>query len=124
MSRRVVRIRKWSVVLMALCVLVAGLGFAERTDAQGARRHPGVAIAIVVEVVDPQAAGRIKVKFPWLPDAPELWARVSLPLGGNQHGFWTLPEVGDEVVVAFEHGNLRRPIVLGSLWNGKDRPTK
>jgi uncharacterized protein involved in type VI secretion and phage assembly len=64
------------------------------------------------------------VHFPWLREdkGAEAWARVSLPLGGNATGFWTLPEVGDEVLVGFEHGDLQRPVVLGSLWNGSDIP--
>jgi phage baseplate assembly protein gpV len=85
----------------------------------------GVASALVVDVEDPEALGRIKVRFPWLRDGKEeaeAWARVSLPLGGNATGFWTLPGIDDEVLVAFEHGDLRRPVVLGSLWNGADAP--
>jgi phage baseplate assembly protein gpV len=84
----------------------------------------GVASALVVDVKDPESLGRIKVKFPWLHDGAEVeaWARVTLPLGGNATGFWTLPEIDEEVLVGFEHGDLQRPVVLGSLWNGKDRP--
>jgi hypothetical protein len=69
--------------------------------------------------------GRIKVRFPWLRDGKEeaeAWARVSLPLGGNATGSWALPEVDDEVLVAFEHADLARPVVLGSLWNGTAPP--
>jgi uncharacterized protein involved in type VI secretion and phage assembly len=78
---------------------------------------------VIVDVQDPDAAGRIKVRFPSLPNNFEAWARVSLPLGGNQTGLWALPEVGDQVVVGFESGDLRNPIVIGSLWNGKRPPT-
>jgi phage baseplate assembly protein gpV len=84
----------------------------------------GVASALVVDVKDPEALGRIKVRFPWLREGKEAeaWARVSLPLGGNATGFWTLPEVDDEVLVSFEHGDFQRPVVLGSLWTGADPP--
>jgi hypothetical protein len=116
-----------SLLVVSLTALLGLLAWPERGEAQGssivARRfHPAVATAVVVDIVDPEAAGRIKVRFPWLRDDAEMWARVALPLGGNRTGLWALPEVGDEVLVAFEHGDLRRPVVLGSLWNGQDRP--
>ncbi|MGK7924899.1 MAG: VgrG-related protein [Spirulina sp.] len=71
---------------------------------------------------------RVKVWFPTLtpesgPDAhTSWWARVVGTGAGSTRGFDCLPEVGDEVVVAFEHGNIHRPIVIGGLWNGKDKP--
>ena len=67
--------------------------------------------------------GRVKVKFPWLSDVDESsWARMAAPMAGNQRGVYFLPEVGDEVLVAFEHGDVRFPCVLGALWNGQDAP--
>lgn len=89
-----------------------------------AQRMFGVEPARVVAVDDPEALGRIKVTFPWLAENREAdaWARVSLPIGGGSTGFWALPEVDDEVLVAFESGDLNRPVVIGSLWNGSDRP--
>jgi uncharacterized protein involved in type VI secretion and phage assembly len=126
---RVLRIAsRWSLPLCVLVLLVAGLTLSRSTAADdrgapGARRFFGVVRAVVVDVQDPDAAGRIKVKFPSLPNAFESWAAVSLPLGGNQSGLWALPEIGDEVVVAFEQGNPSNPVVLGSLWNGKRPPT-
>ena len=118
---------RWSLPLCVFCLLVAGLTLSRPTTAQdsapGARRFFGVVRAVVVDVQDPDAAGRIKVRFPSLPNNFEAWARVSLPLGGNQTGLWALPEVGDEVIVAFEQGDPRNPIVLGSVWNSKRPPT-
>lgn len=83
----------------------------------------GVVIGIVTNVDDPDDLGRIKVKFPWLADDEEShWARISNLLAGNNYGSWFLPPVGGEVLVAFEHGDIRFPYVLGMLWNGKDKP--
>jgi uncharacterized protein involved in type VI secretion and phage assembly len=89
---------------------------------QGGRIY-GVVIGLVTNNEDPDKLGRVKVKFPWLSDADESgWARVAAPMAGKQMGLYFLPEVHDEVLVAFEHGRVDRPIVLGALWNGKDTP--
>jgi uncharacterized protein involved in type VI secretion and phage assembly len=72
---------------------------------------------------DPEGAGRVKVNYPWLSEADEgYWARVAAPMAGAGRGVYFLPEVGDEVLVAFEQGDLRFPYVVGALWNGKDAP--
>ena len=77
---------------------------------------------------DSENLGRIKVKFPWLnDDAGEVescWARIATPDAGPERGFMWLPEVNDEVLVSFEHGDVNRPFVLGGLWNGKSKPPK
>lgn len=89
-------------------------------------RWYGVAPAEVSAINDPDGQGRIKVKLPWSPDAGdegyEAWARLATMFAGRDRGSWFLPEVGDEVLVAFEQGDPRRPYVLGGLWNGKDTP--
>lgn len=88
-----------------------------------ASRIDGVVIGIVTNNQDPEKLGRVKLMFPWLSDEDEsTWARVAAPMAGAQRGFYFLPEVDDEVLVAFEHGDLRFPYVLGGLWNGKDKP--
>lgn len=85
----------------------------------------GVYPALVVDIKDPDSQGRVKIRLPWLPDAAgatcELWARVATLMGGNNRGTWFIPDVGDEVLVAFEAGDARRPYVLGALWNGQDQ---
>jgi uncharacterized protein involved in type VI secretion and phage assembly len=82
----------------------------------------GVVPAIVSNLDDPDGLGRMKVTFPWLADNSEShWARVSMPGAGNERGFVMLPEVGDEVLVAFDHGDPRLPYVVGGLFNGKDK---
>jgi phage baseplate assembly protein V len=86
-------------------------------------RFYGVAIAIVTNTQDPDDLGRVKVKLPWMSDEVESdWARVVSPMAGKERGFYCLPEVDDEVLVAFEHGTPEALYVLGALWNGKDKP--
>jgi uncharacterized protein involved in type VI secretion and phage assembly len=86
-------------------------------------RVSGVMIGVVTNNQDPEKMGRVKVKFPWLSDSDESdWARVAAPMAGKDRGAFFLPEVEDEVLVAFHHGDMRFPYVLGALWNGKDTP--
>ncbi len=92
---------------------------------QGAseRTFYGVVIGIVTNNQDPEKLARVKVKFPWLSNEDEsYWARIAAPMAGKDRGTFFLPEVDDEVLVVFEHGNLQFPYILGALWNGKDTP--
>jgi uncharacterized protein involved in type VI secretion and phage assembly len=90
------------------------------SDADG--RFYGVVIGVVTNNRDPDSMHRVKVKFPWLDLEHEShWARVVAPMAGNDRGAYFLPEADDEVLVAFEHGSLEHPYVIGSLWNGKDK---
>jgi uncharacterized protein involved in type VI secretion and phage assembly len=83
----------------------------------------GVAIGIVTNNKDPDGLGRVKLTLPWMADNAESnWARVVTPMAGAERGCYFLPEVDDEVLVAFEHGSLESPYVVGGLWNGKDKP--
>ncbi len=79
----------------------------------------GVHSGIVVDVKDPDGQGRVKVTLPWSeqPGAArvEIWARLAVPMAGNKRGMWLIPDVDDEVVVAFEGGDARRPIVIGAM---------
>ena len=82
----------------------------------------GVAVAIVRENKDDSGLGRVKVSYPWHSQPREsYWARIAMPMTGGNRGTWFLPENGDEVLVAFERGDLRFPYVVGSLWNGVDK---
>ncbi|NLS75685.1 MAG: phage tail protein [Chloroflexi bacterium] len=89
-------------------------------------RIPGVVIGLVRSLDDPEGLGRVQVAFPWLGEgAPEgNWARIAAPLAGPGRGQQFMPEVDDEVLVAFEHGEIRMPYILGYLWNGVDRPPR
>ena len=80
----------------------------------------GVVPARVVEHNDPKKMGRLKVQYFWQDDGPGHWARMISPHAGGDRGFMFMPEVGDEVAVAFEEGDPERPIILGALWNGVD----
>jgi len=84
-------------------------------------RFYGVVVGIVTNNQDPENMHRVKVRFPWLSnDVESNWARVAAPMSGKDRGAYFLPEVDDEVLVAFEHGLVDHPFVVGSLWNGKD----
>jgi phage baseplate assembly protein V len=86
-------------------------------------RFFGVTIGVVTNNKDPDGLGRVKTSLPWMADQVETdWARVVTPMAGPGRGIYFLPEVNDEVLVAFEHGNPDTPYVLGGLWNGKDKP--
>lgn len=86
-------------------------------------RIQGVVVGVVTNNQDPDNLGRVKLRFPWLSDDYESnWARVAAPMAGKGRGAYFLPEVDDEVLVAFEHGAVERPMVLGALWNGQDSP--
>jgi len=83
----------------------------------------GVVVGVVSNNQDDDGLNRVKVIFPWLSEDEEShWARVTSFMAGEKRGALFLPEVGDEVLVAFEHGDVNRPYVLGALWNGTDKP--
>jgi uncharacterized protein involved in type VI secretion and phage assembly len=104
--------------MLGMSLLSNALSEMDRED-----RFYGVTIAEVTNNKDEAKLGRVKVKFPWLSDTDEsFWARVLTPMAGGDRGMYFLPEVGDEVLVAFEHGNIEFPYILGALWNGKDKP--
>lgn len=85
----------------------------------------GVVVGIVTDNQDPDGGYRVKVSFPsFSADTQSTWARVATPMAGNNRGIYTLPEVDDEVLCAFAHGDLRFPYVIGSLWNGSDAPPR
>ncbi|WP_030542451.1 VgrG-related protein [Streptomyces albus] len=92
-------------------------------DAYGGRL-PSVANALVTDVQDPQRRGRVKLKFPWLDDKyTSDWTRT-VQYGGTQGGGVITPSVNDEVLVAFDRGALDHPYVIGSLYNGQDKPSR
>lgn len=100
---------------------LASLGATKRAHRGGGPPWPGLVIGQVTDVADPDLRFRVKVAFPWLSDDYESWwARVAQPGAGNARGLAWLPEVGDEVLVGFLHGDVREPYVLGGLYNGAD----
>jgi uncharacterized protein involved in type VI secretion and phage assembly len=83
----------------------------------------GVVIGLVQDLNDPERQGRIQLQFPWLSEAHRsAWAPVAAPMAGKKRGVFYMPELGDEVLVAFEHGDFDHPFILGYLWNGVDTP--
>ena len=94
--------------------------------ARATARWYGVYPALVTDLRDPDAIGRVRVRLPWSPDADggsyDIWARIATLMAGNNRGSWFIPDVDDEVLVAFEGGDPRRPYVVGALWNGTDAP--
>lgn len=93
-----------------------------RSDGDSSR-YFGVYPSLVVDIVDPENHGRIQVKFPWLGadgDSVRAWATLLSPYADDDQGFEVLPAVGTQVVVAFEAGDLRRPYIIGSAWNGRE----
>ncbi|MFB2971836.1 phage baseplate assembly protein V [Aerosakkonema sp. BLCC-F183] len=90
---------------------------------EGSDRFYGVTVGIVTNNKDEEGLGRVKVKFPLLSeDYESYWARVVTPMTGKEWGIYFLPEVDDEVLVAFDRGDISSPYILGGLWNGKDKP--
>ncbi|MER5460474.1 VgrG-related protein [Streptomyces sp. NPDC002668] len=83
---------------------------------------PSVANALVTDIKDPLRQGRVKLRFPWLDDKyVSDWTRT-VQFGGVKGGGVIVPDVGDEVLVAFDRGALDHPYVIGGLYNGKDKP--
>jgi len=83
----------------------------------------GVMVGTVIEVDDPAGEARIKVDFPWMGgQSNSSWAAVAAPMAGNGRGVYFMPEPGDEVLVAFDHGDVNQPVVLGYMWSGRDKP--
>jgi uncharacterized protein involved in type VI secretion and phage assembly len=90
----------------------------------GAPAYFGVYPAIVTAIVDEGRLGRVQVRFPWMGGDGDrdvrAWATLCSPYADNNAGLLVLPEVGTQVVVAFEAGNPRRPYIVGCAWNGRE----
>ncbi|WP_127582984.1 phage baseplate assembly protein V [Paenibacillus koleovorans] len=88
-------------------------------------RMASVMIGIVTNNKDPEKQARVKLKLPILGlDKETDWVRIATLMGGKEMGSLFIPEVNDEVLVAFHLGDLSQPIVIGTLWNGKQAPPK
>ncbi len=80
-----------------------------------------VLVGIVTDNLDPEGWGRVKVKLPTMTEEhASNWARIVTPGAGPDRGIYWLPEINDEVLVAFEHGDIHRPYIIGGVWNGTD----
>lgn len=83
----------------------------------------GFAIApgIVTNNLDLIAEGRVQVRIPSRPGL-EPWARLAAIGAGSSRGFLWVPQIDDEVLVAFNQGDETDAYVLGGLWSTLDRP--
>lgn len=81
----------------------------------------GVSVATVLSNFDCTGEARVMLMLPWLPGFTP-WARIASPMAGMGRGTYFIPQPGDEVLVAFNHGDVREPYVLGTCWNTVDKP--
>ena len=102
---------------------LASLGGTNGTSSAAGPPVYGVVIGLVSQNNDPERLGRVKLSFPWLDgNYVSDWARLAQTGAGPGSGSVFIPDVGDEVLVAFEFGDVRRPYVIGGLYNRKDKP--
>jgi uncharacterized protein involved in type VI secretion and phage assembly len=96
----------------------------ERVPVGWGGRFYGVYPGIVTDNQDPDGQGRVRVRLPWAPGVGgsdyDVWARLATLMAGADRGTWFIPDPDDEVLVVFEAGDVRRPYVIGGLWNGRD----
>ncbi|MFC4158637.1 phage baseplate assembly protein V [Chitinimonas lacunae] len=85
-------------------------------------RSAGIVIGKVINVDDPESLGRIQVNYPWLSGPEQRWIPVAAPMAGHDRGMFFMPEIADEVIIAFEQGMWDHPYVIGFLWNPQQRP--
>jgi len=97
-------------------------GFAQKVQTRPSpEKINGVSLATVINNVDPTGEARVQLILPWLPGVMP-WARVASTMAGMLRGLFFMPQIGDEVLVCFNQGDIREPFVIGALWNTIDRP--
>lgn len=79
-------------------------------------------IGSVIAVQDPESLGRIQVSYPWMSGPEQRWVPVISPMAGGERGAFFMPEIGDEVAIAFDQGMWDHPYVIGFLWNPQQSP--
>jgi uncharacterized protein involved in type VI secretion and phage assembly len=103
-----------------------GFSHSKLFEHMSAEALAGAYLAKVTSVQDPQNLARIQVRLLSFDGASQqdgpVWARVALPFAGSQRGLFMLPDVDDEVLLAFVNGDSRFPVVIGGLWNGSAKP--
>lgn len=92
-----------------------------KTDT-GDNRVFGVVVGTVVQNYDVSMPGRLCVSVPSRDEGNQLqWARLAMPYAGSRWGIYFMPEIGDQVLVAFEQGNIERPYVIGCVSKTNDQ---
>jgi len=94
---------------------------ADEKEVPAELRTQGITAAVVVNNNASTRQGRVQVRIPWLPGI-DPWVRVAVPMAGDQRGMYFIPQPDDEVLVAFGDSDFRDAFVIGSLWNGEDKP--
>ena len=99
------------------------IGNLETSVEESKQKYYGVTVGKVINPLDPMMLGRVQVQLPFI-DSLDLspWARIALPMAGMLHGTYFIPNLNDEVLVAFEHGDVNAPYIIGSLWNAMAPP--
>ena len=99
------------------------IGNLETSVEESKNKYYGVTVGKVINPLDPMMLGRVQVQLPFI-DSLDLspWARIALPMAGMLHGMYFIPNLNDEVLVAFEHGDVNAPYIIGSLWNAMAPP--
>lgn len=83
----------------------------------------GVVAAVVVNRDDPANLGRVEIRYHFQEQGDRsYWARIATLMSGDRRGSWFMPEVNDEVLVAFDRGDMQNPYIVGFLWNEEGRP--
>lgn len=82
-----------------------------------------ISVAKIVSNTDQAGLGRVQIKLRWNPGAT-LWARVAVPMAGSSSGSYFMPQVDDEVLVAFNQSDLSEAYVIGCLWSSPRKPPK
>jgi uncharacterized protein involved in type VI secretion and phage assembly len=104
-------------------MLDALLGSGGEADRESDGRVRGVAVAVVTDNQDPEGLARVRVRFPWLGEGEtSYWARLAVPMAGNEMGTYFLPGIGDEVLVVCEREDISHSFVIGSLWHNQQPP--
>lgn len=95
----------------------------ETSVEESKKKYYGVTVGKVINPLDPMMLGRVQVQLPFI-DSLDLspWARIAMPMAGIMHGFYFIPNLNDEVLVVFEHGDVNAPYIIGSLWNAMAPP--
>src|SRR5262245_58307561 len=85
--------------------------------------HAGMVYGVVTQNKDPENLNRVKVKIPALHDGEQShWAQLLTPMEGKEFGWYTLPDVDDQVALMFMHGDINQPVLMGGVWSKPDKP--